>query len=282
MGLGQLGRLAHHADAALGRRRDDHLGAEEAHEAPTLDAEGLGHGDDERVALGRADHGEADAGIAAGRLDHGLAGLQLARLLRRLDDAEGQPVLDRAERIEGLDLDEEVDAGRRQAVDADDRGVPDGPEDGIETGHCGSPWSCPRAKMRQIGVGKGCGNDAGHRKEIGILSLTPRRCFGKVSISSNRCGWRCPAEPKSWMAGTRPAMTMVGLVAGFVPPSASRGELTGSTRFLPCEAGEGDRRRRWWGRERTPSSASRSPPQSASPTAPPLRRGATARQRCAF
>ena len=77
----QFQRLLDHADRALGGGRDHHLGAEEAHQLPPLDAERLGHGQDARIALRRADHGEADAGIAAGRLDDRLAGLQFARLL---------------------------------------------------------------------------------------------------------------------------------------------------------------------------------------------------------
>jgi hypothetical protein len=36
---------------------------------------------------------------------------------RRLDDAERQAVLDRAQRIEGLDLDEQIGTRRRQPVD---------------------------------------------------------------------------------------------------------------------------------------------------------------------
>ena len=66
-------RLVDHAGAALRGRGEDDLGAEEAHQLAALDGEGLGHGDDERIALGGADHGEADAGVAAGRLDDGLA-----------------------------------------------------------------------------------------------------------------------------------------------------------------------------------------------------------------
>ena len=128
-------RLVDHADAAVGGRREHHLGAEEAHQLAALDAEGLRHGDDQRIALGGADHREPDAGIAGGRLDHGLPGLELAGFLRRLDDAERQAVLDRAERIEGLDLDVEVDAFRRQLVDLDHRRVADGSENVVEFGH---------------------------------------------------------------------------------------------------------------------------------------------------
>ena len=84
--------------------------AEKAHELAALDAEALGHRHDERVALGGADHREADAGVAARRLDDGLAGPERAVALGGLDHAEGEAVLDRAERVERLELDVELDA----------------------------------------------------------------------------------------------------------------------------------------------------------------------------
>ena len=104
-----------HADGALGRRREHHLGAEEAHQLAPLDAERLRHRHHQRIALRGAHHREPDAGVAAGRLDHGLAGLELAGFLGRLDDAERQAILDRAERIERLDLDEQIHAARAPA-----------------------------------------------------------------------------------------------------------------------------------------------------------------------
>ena len=107
--LGELEGLGDHAHAALRRRRQHHLGAEEAHQLAPLDAEGLRHGDDQRIALLRAHHRQPDAGIAGGRLDDGLSGLELPRLLGGLDDAEREAILDRAQRIERLDLDEQVD-----------------------------------------------------------------------------------------------------------------------------------------------------------------------------
>ena len=56
----------------------------------------LDHHRDERIALGRADHRERDAGVAGGRLDDGLAGLERAAPLRVLDDRDRQAVLHRA------------------------------------------------------------------------------------------------------------------------------------------------------------------------------------------
>ncbi len=81
--------------------------------------------EDERISLGRADHRKADARIAARCLDDRLAGFQRSGLLCRLDDAEREAILHRAERIERLHLDEQIDAGRSQAIDADDRRVAD-------------------------------------------------------------------------------------------------------------------------------------------------------------
>src|SRR6202035_1180526 len=98
--FGKLLGFFDHAGAARGAGSDDDLGAEEAHELAALDGEGFGHGDDEGVALGGADHGEADAGVAAGGLDYGLAGLEGAGLFGVFDDAEGEAVLDGAEGVE--------------------------------------------------------------------------------------------------------------------------------------------------------------------------------------
>ncbi len=116
----QLDRLGEHAAAFQCCRGQHDLGAEETHHLAPLDAEVLGHRHHERVALRRADHGEADAGVAARRLDDRLARLQRARLFGIFDDAQRQAVLDRTHRVEGFDLDVEIDALGRQLVDAND------------------------------------------------------------------------------------------------------------------------------------------------------------------
>ena len=131
--LGQLDRLVEHAAALLAGRREHHPGAEKAQELPPLDAEALGHGQHQRVALLRADHRQADAGVAAGRLDHRLPRAEQAAALRILDDRQRHPVLDRAERVEGFELDVHLDAGRRQPVEAHQRGVADGLQDVVVT-----------------------------------------------------------------------------------------------------------------------------------------------------
>ena len=62
-------------------------------------------------------------------------GFSAPRALGALDDGERQAVLDRAHRVEGLDLDVDVDAGRRELVEPDERGVADGVEDVVVAGH---------------------------------------------------------------------------------------------------------------------------------------------------
>ena len=66
-------------------------------------------------------------------------GFSAPRLFGRLDDAERQAVLHRAQRIEGLDLDEEVHVGRREPVDAHDRRVADSLQDAGVACHDGLP-----------------------------------------------------------------------------------------------------------------------------------------------
>ena len=53
-------------------------------------------------------------------------GLQRAAALGGLDDAERQTILDRAQRIERLDLGVEIDIRRRELVEPHDRGAADG------------------------------------------------------------------------------------------------------------------------------------------------------------
>src|SRR5690606_23278116 len=123
--LGELACLREHARTLLRRRRQHDLRTEEAQQLAALDAEAFGHRHDERIAFLRADHREADAGVAARRLDDGLPGGELAGLLGALDDGARHAVLDRAHRIEGLDLDPDVDAGRRELPEPDERRTAD-------------------------------------------------------------------------------------------------------------------------------------------------------------
>ena len=125
MTFGKLIGLIHHTHAALGRRREHHLCAQEPHQPAALDAEAFGHRHDERVALLRTDHRQADAGVAAGCLDDGLTGFEFAGALGVLDHAERQTILDRTEWIECLNFDEQVDPGGRKPVYPDNGSVAD-------------------------------------------------------------------------------------------------------------------------------------------------------------
>jgi len=133
--LGQFHGLLQHARAFLGRGRKHHLGAQETQQLAPLDAEAFRHGDDQRITLLRAHHGEADAGVATGGFDDGLAGLERAGFLRVLDDGAGHAVLDRTHGIEGFHLHVDVHALGRQAIEFDQRRVADGLQDVGETGH---------------------------------------------------------------------------------------------------------------------------------------------------
>ena len=122
---GEFRGFAHHARAALGRGREDHLGAECAHDLAALHGEGLDHDGDERVALGGADHRERDAGVARSGLDDRLAGSQRAAALGILDDRDRQPVLHRVKRVERLALHEHRGVRGGEPVDANDGRVAD-------------------------------------------------------------------------------------------------------------------------------------------------------------
>jgi hypothetical protein len=107
---------------------------------------GLGHRDHERIALLRTHHGKADSGIAAGGLNNGLPGLELARPLSLFDHAQRQAVLDRAERVEGLDLHKQVDALGRQLSNSDNGGVTHGLQDVLIFG----PHRISSSKVRSL------------------------------------------------------------------------------------------------------------------------------------
>jgi hypothetical protein len=123
--VGQLLRLAEHADAGLDGGSEHDLGPVEAHELAALDAERLRHDDDQGIAALRADHGQPDPGVPARGLDDGLAGPQGARAFGGLDDAERQPILDRAARVHALQLGEQVRSRGSEPAKAEHRGPAD-------------------------------------------------------------------------------------------------------------------------------------------------------------
>ena len=111
------------------------LGAEKAHQPAPLDAELFGHGHHQRVAFGSTHHCESDAGITTCRLDDRLSRLEFARLLGGLDHTQRQSVFNRAQWVEGLDLDEQVDTGWRQPVDPHHGCISDGLQDVLKFCH---------------------------------------------------------------------------------------------------------------------------------------------------
>jgi hypothetical protein len=121
-------RLGDRALHALLARCQLEPGAIGQHQAPALDAHAVGHDQDQRVALDRRHHRQADAGVARGRLDDGATGFQQAARLGVLDHGQRDAVLDRTARVGALGLD--PDFGRaEQALHADVRRAADGGED---------------------------------------------------------------------------------------------------------------------------------------------------------
>ena len=92
-----------------GHRAD--VGAEQAQQVDLALRLGVGHVDDEVVALGAADVGEAYARVARGALDDGAAGLEEAGFLGVLDDEERGAVFHRAAWVLEFGFAEDVAAG---------------------------------------------------------------------------------------------------------------------------------------------------------------------------
>ena len=74
-----------------------------------LDRHRFRHDQDQAVAARCGDEGKRDAGVAGCRLDEdGLAGLDLALGFERVDQRHADAILDRGQRIEELELQEDV------------------------------------------------------------------------------------------------------------------------------------------------------------------------------
>ena len=84
--------------------REIHGGSVGFHEVAALDGHGVGHGEDELVALDGADKGEAYACVAGSGLDDGGTGLEGAVALCGLYHGEGDAVFDAACGVEILQL----------------------------------------------------------------------------------------------------------------------------------------------------------------------------------
>ena len=126
---GELTGLAVHPNAFFSPGCQYYLGAKEAHQPSSFNGKAVRHGDDQRVAPGCTHHGQADAGIARCGFDDGLPRLQFTAALRRLYDVQRQAILDRAEGVEGLDLNVNVHVVRGDTVQPDTGRIPHGPGD---------------------------------------------------------------------------------------------------------------------------------------------------------
>ena len=85
-------------------RAHDHLGTERLQRVDLLLRLLVRRREDAAIALDRRNDGQAHAGVAGRPLDDGAARLELTAALGILDHAEGDAVLDRVARVEGLDL----------------------------------------------------------------------------------------------------------------------------------------------------------------------------------
>ena len=77
-----------------------------------FDRHGLGHGEDQLVALGRGGKGERNAGIAGSGLDQrGFSGVILPLSFQRLDHGDADAVLDAGYRVEEFELGQQIGDG---------------------------------------------------------------------------------------------------------------------------------------------------------------------------
>ncbi len=126
----------HHRPAhALFRRRQLEPCAQQGQHLAPFHRHALGHDQDQRIALGRADEGQRDAGVAAGRLhDGGLAGDDAPFHFQSLDHRGPDAVLHAGDRIEELQLGHDLALGLqlgREPWQPHQRGVANGVDDRV-------------------------------------------------------------------------------------------------------------------------------------------------------
>jgi len=126
--FGEFGGLVDHAGALQVCWRNHDLCPEKTHHLASLDAETLGHRNDQWIALLRTNHREANPSIAAGRFDDGLAGFESPVLFGVLNDAKRESIFNRSHRVERLDLHIHVDVVGAELVEPHDRRIADRPE----------------------------------------------------------------------------------------------------------------------------------------------------------
>ena len=108
--------------------RVDHVGAEQPHELLALGRRPGRHHDRDLEAAQPALHRERDAGVAARGLEDAPAGPELAGLGGGVEHRAGHAVLDRARRVEPLELREQADVrAGREPRQLDERRAADRP-----------------------------------------------------------------------------------------------------------------------------------------------------------
>src|SRR6266496_893633 len=111
----------------LGTRRENNLRPKGAQQDAALHAHGIGHGQNEFVALDGSHESQGNAGVAAGRLDqHGLAGMNFAGALGVSDHADPDAVFYTGQGILAFQFTHHLgDAAFRNPVQPYQRGVAD-------------------------------------------------------------------------------------------------------------------------------------------------------------
>ena len=114
-------------------RRIDHLGAVEGGHLAPLVGDVVGHHERDAVALPPPDHRQRDPGVPRRRLEDDRVLVEEPALLEVVDQVLGDPVLDRARRVEHLELGVDTHVRvRRHARNLHERRVADRVEDAIE------------------------------------------------------------------------------------------------------------------------------------------------------
>jgi len=106
------------------------LGAEGLELQHLLGRHLVGHDEGHLIALGARHQGQAQTGVAGRRLDHRAAGLQQPLALGGLDHRQADAVLDRAARVLGFELEEELAGAGVQPLHRQQRRVADEVEHG--------------------------------------------------------------------------------------------------------------------------------------------------------
>ena len=114
---------------SLRRRRQDEFGAEQRQHLAPFDRHRFRHHQNQFVAARRGDESQRNAGIAGGRLDkHAASGRDLSLRLQSVDHRHADTILDAGDRIEELELGQEMRADALflgDSIEPDDRRVAD-------------------------------------------------------------------------------------------------------------------------------------------------------------